>query len=229
MKSDGPIPRRRFLLTSAGAVAGIESLCAPGPSSAEETKVPRKSHAEIARIVAELDAKAAEFMNPPKADGQLVNLLVKASRARNVLELGTAYGYATIWLALGLEETGGQLRTLEIKPDRLDTAKRHVAAAGLSRRVDFNLGDAHQLLQTLAGPFDLVLLDADKGGYLDYFEKLYPKKLAPGALLVAHGAIQLREKMKDYLDAIGANPKFDTVTVSATMDDGFALSYRKRD
>ena len=144
------------------------------------------------------------------------------------MELGTGFGYTTIWLALGLEETGGRLTTIEILPDRAELAKKHVSQAGLSRRVTFKQGDAHAIVPTLAGPFDIAYLDADKAGQVDYFNKLFPKKLPPGSLLIAHNAILRADAMKDYLDLVRKHPAFDTLLVSATPDDAFALSYRMR-
>jgi len=73
-----------------------------------------------------------------------------------------------------------------------------------------------------------VFLDADKDGQVDYFNKLYPTKLTPGGILAVHNAIQQASSMKDYLDMIRKHADFDTVTLSATMDDGFCVSYRHR-
>jgi predicted O-methyltransferase YrrM len=89
-------------------------------------------------------------------------------------------------------------------------------------------GDAHQVVPTLAGPFDFVFLDADKDGQSDYFAKLYPNKLLPGGLIAVHNAIQSKEPMQDYLQMIRQHPDFDSVTLSLTMHDGFSVSYRKR-
>ena len=100
--------------------------------------------------------------------------------------------------------------------------------AGLTHRVTFKLGDAHEVVSTLDGPFDFVFLDADKEGQPDYFKKLYPKKLLPGGIIAVHNAIRMRDAMKDYLDMISQHPDFDSVILSLTMDDGFSVSYRKR-
>ena len=155
-------------------------------------------------------------------------MLVKATRAKNLLELGTSHGFSAIWMGLALEETGGQLTTIEIDRERYDLARRHVSEAGLSQRVTPIRGDAHAEVAKLQGPFDFVFLDADKEGQVDYFNKLYPKKLLPGGILAVHNAIRQAGSMRDYLEMIRRHPDFDTVTVSATMDDGFCLSYRHR-
>lgn len=230
MKTPNRLARRGFLRTTSGAVGAVAMANHwLDRGGAAESPPRRRGRAALDQLRADLDAKGREFMALPKPDQQFLNLLVQATRAENVLEVGTAYGFSTTWIALGLEETNGRLTTIEIKPDRVESAKQRIAAAGLSGRVTCLLGDAHQLVPTLTGPFDLVFLNADKSGLLDYFQKLYPAKLAAGGLLLAYGAILLREKMKDYLDTVGHHPDFDTVIVSATMDDGFAVSYRKRE
>jgi predicted O-methyltransferase YrrM len=98
----------------------------------------------------------------------------------------------------------------------------------LSQRITLIKGDAHAEVPRLEGPFDFVFLDADKEGQMDYFKKLYPRKLSPGAILAVHNAISQASSMRDYLDMIRKHPEFDTVVLSVTMDDGFCLSYRHR-
>jgi caffeoyl-CoA O-methyltransferase len=131
-------------------------------------------------------------------------------------------------MGLALEETGGRLTTIEIDAMRFDLARKHVSEAALSPRVTLIKGDAHAEVSTLGGPFDFVFLDADKEGQVDYFNALYPRKLAPGGILAVHNAIRQAGAMRDYLDLVRKHPGFDTVTVSATLDDGFCLSYRHR-
>jgi len=145
-----------------------------------------------------------------------------------VLEVGTSQGYSVLWISLGLEETGGKITTIDIALEKVKLAKANIARAGLSHRVTFLQGDAHQLLPTLEGPFDFVFLDADKEGQPDYFKKLHPKKLAAGGIIAVHNAIRMRESMKDYLDMIATHPDFDSVVLPLTMDAGFSGSYRKR-
>ena len=92
-------------------------------------------------------------------------------------------------------------------------------------RVSFRHGNAHALVPTLVGPFDFVFLDADKPGNFDYFQKLFPEKLTPGALLVARKAITM-PSVKDYLDALEKHSEFDDVIVSVPGGDDFSLAYR---
>jgi predicted O-methyltransferase YrrM len=225
------LDRRQFVQTTS-TIAGLAALGAGGSrawgaDAAAPATAPKGSEA-IEKLLAELESKRGDFLSVPRKDGQLLNLLVKALRARSVLELGTSQGYSTIWISLALEETGGKLTTVELLPDRSALAKEHLAAVGLAHRVTFKQGDAHEIVPTLDGPFDFVFCDADKEGQPDYFKKLHPKKLMPGGLIAVHNAIRSRGSMRDYFDLVTKAAEFDTVVVSATMDDGFALSYRRR-
>ena len=231
MNTFEPLKRRQFLTAATGAagfalanqlVRSSVAIATDSPSSNPD------SASASAKVLAELEAKGDDVLNVPRKDGEFLNLLIKVARAKNVLELGTSHGYSAIWIGFGLEETQGKLTTLEIRAERVKLATENVNRAGLSHRIALRGGDAHELLPKLEGPFDFAFLDADKSGCVDYFSKLFPKKLTPGGLIVVHNAIQKRDAMKDYLDLIGKHPEFDSVILSLTMNDGFAVSYRHR-
>jgi predicted O-methyltransferase YrrM len=230
MKAGEPLSRRGFLKTTGGALLAVASqFPSPLALGAEGSPGPvKRDPVQLKRLLDEMDAKGYQFWSVPRKDGEFLHLMVKATRARNVLELGTSHGYSAIWMGLGLEETDGRLTTLEIDAERYDLARRHVAEAGLSQRVTLIKGDAHREITKIEGPFDFVFMDADKEGQPDYFNKLYPKKLLPGGILAVHNAIRQAGSMQDYLKMIRKHPDFDTVTLSITMDDGFCVSYRHR-
>lgn len=222
--------RREFVQTTS-AIAALAALGAGANRAwgADAAVSPaQKRNEALEKLLAEMEAKGREFLSVPRKDGQLLNLLVKATQAQSVLELGTSHGYSTIWISLALEETGGKLTTVELLPERVTLAKERLAAAGLAHRVVFKQGDAHEIVPTLDGPFDFVFCDADKEGQADYFKKLHPKKLQPGGMIAVHNAIRSRGAMRDYFDLVTEAAEYDTVTISATMDDGLALSYRRR-
>ena len=83
-------------------------------------------------------------------------------RYTRALEIGTSTGHSGIWIAWALARTGGRLVTIEVDPGRHATALRNFEEAGVLRYVDARLADAHELVKTLAGPFDFVFSDADK-------------------------------------------------------------------
>ncbi len=209
----------------AGAATPLPAIVDAGES---DPSVVKHGPARLERLLDEMNARGYQFWSVPRKDGEFLQLLVKATRAMNVLELGTSHGFSAIWIGLGLEETGGRLTTIEIDKKRYDLARKHVSEAGLSNRVTCIRGDAHVEVGKLEGPFDFVFMDADKEGQIDYFKKLFPKKLIPGGILLVHNAILQANSMKDYLEMVQRHPDFDTVTLSLTMDDGFCLSYRHR-
>ena len=232
MKNKAQFSRRGFLKTTGGVLslfAAVSHVPLAIADTVEGGPPPgKRDPTQLKRLLDEMDAKGYQFWSVPRKDGEFLRLLLKATRARNVLELGTSHGFSAIWIGLGLEETGGRLTTIEIDKERYDLARKHVSEAGLSQRVTFIRGDAHVEVARIEGPFDFVFMDADKDGQMDYFKKLYPKKLVPGGILLVHNAIRQANSMKDYLEMIRKHPDFDTVTLSVTMDDGFCLSYRLR-
>lgn len=232
MEQTKRIKRREFLQSSPGVV-GLAALLGGVAQSnllraqTEGTSETKNSKA-VEAVRAELEAKRGQYSNVPRKDGQFLNLMIKVARAQNVLEVGTSNGYSATWISSGLEETGGKMTTIEILPERVREAKENLKRAGLIQRITFLEGDAHSMVRKVNGPFDFVFIDADKGKEEDYFNNLFPQKLQPGGLILVHNAIRFRDRMKSYLDFISNHPQFDTVILSLTMEDGFAVSYRRR-
>lgn len=222
--------RRAFIQNSAKAlgVLGAVGVSLESVSGAAEPgqQASKADPALVRRYLGEMASKGSRYWSVPQEDGEFLHFLVKAVKARNVLEVGTSHGYSALWMGLALEETGGRLISIEIDRERHELARRHVSEAGLSHKVTLVIGDAHKEIPKIDGLFDLVFLDADKEGQMDYFRKLYPKKLVPGGILAVHNAIHQAGTMKDYLDMIRKHADFDTITLSLTMEDGFCLSRR---
>jgi len=118
------------------------------------------------------------------ATGQLINLLARQSKAKTILEVGSSFGYSTMWLAEAARANGGKLITLEVIPEKQAYARSQIQKAGLEAFVDFRLGDARESLSKIAGNVDFVLLDLWKDLYIACFDLFYPL-LSPGALVVA--------------------------------------------
>lgn len=111
-------------------------------------------------------------MQVGRVEGRFLELMVKVTGARRVLEVGTFSGYSSLAMAAGLPE-GGKLITCDIDPVATEIAKRYWARAPWGHKIELRLGDAATTLEQLhtAGErFDLVFLDADKQGYIRYFD-----------------------------------------------------------
>ena len=169
--------------------------------------------------------RLGRMMNVPPQDGRLLQMLVRISDAKSVLEIGTSNGVSAIWMALGLKQTGGRLTTLEIDPVRAKLARENFAKAGVQDRIQLIEGDALNTLKTLTGTYDLVFIDAAKEQYKDYLDLIY-SRIAKGGIIVAHNAVSSAYSMRDYLDHVTNHPELDTVILS-TGSDGVALSYKK--
>ena len=125
-------------------------------------------------------------VSPPQ--GKLLHLIARMVGARRILEVGTLGGYSTIWLARALQP-GGELVTLEINPRYAEVASANLARAGLADGVNVRVGPALETLPTLAGPFDLVFIDADKPSNADYFA--WAVKLSrPGTAIVVDNVVR---------------------------------------
>ena len=115
-------------------------------------------------------------------EGRFLEMLVWASRPQLVLELGTYSGYSALSMAAALPD-GGRIVTCEISERHAEFAQRHVDASPYADRIEIRVGPALDTIASLDGPFDLVFIDADKGGYAGYYEAVLPK-LAPRGLIV---------------------------------------------
>ena len=224
---------RREFCAAAGATIGFFAMGALAPPVLAQTgdanRKPFKADpSRVRKILDEMESKIDRYWSTPRKDAEFLHLMVKATRAVHVLEVGTSQGYSAIWMGLALEETRGRLTTIEIDTGRHSVARKNVQDAGLAGRITLIRGDAHREITALKGPFDFVFLDADKEGQMDYFKKLYPKKLAAGGMIAVHNAISEAGDMKDYTETISRLPDFDTVIISTTMGDGISLSYRHR-
>jgi len=167
------------------------------------------------------------MLSVPPEDGRVLRLLAEATGARHVVEIGTSNGYASIWFCLALRTTGGRLTTFEIDARRASLARENFKRAGVDNLVTLVEGDAHEKVTTLKEPIDIVFIDADKDGYLDYLNKLLPL-VRPGGLILAHNTTDVGSQMQDYLEAITTNPELETIFLhKATTGIGVTLKKRQ--
>lgn len=169
----------------------------------------------------ELDRKVETFLNNhryswhdlniPESDGELLFNLIVDNGYTKALEIGTSTGHSGIWIAWALSKTGGKLITIEIEEDRYLEALGHFEEAGLSEYIDARLGDAHEIVPQLEGPFDFIFSDADKTWYENYFIDLAPK-MEVGGCFTAHNVTRTRRQVgiSKFVDAIEERDNFET-------------------
>jgi predicted O-methyltransferase YrrM len=192
-----------------------------------------------------VDAAAAGMpaIQVSRNQGKLLYLIAKMCGAKCILEIGTLGGYSTTWLARALP-AGGSVLTLERDPAYAEVARRNLERAGVAGHVEIRVGVASDSLRELAAqgaaPFDLIFIDADKVGYVEYLE--FALKLShPGTVILADNVIRGGNVMdadppdasdrgaRAYNEAIAVHPRLESVVLPIIRHriDGLAISIVK--
>jgi predicted O-methyltransferase YrrM len=212
-------------VVAALALAASTLTAQPKPS-ASPGSAGQSVEPAIAKLLAAIRAADKGQLAVSEEDGQFLRLLVGATNAKSVLEIGGASGYSAIWIGMGLRQTGGRLVTIEYDPVRAKELAANIEKAGLSDIVRVVAGDAFKEIPKVTGTFDLVFLDAWKPDYKKFFEMVFPR-VNPGGLFLAHNVINKRNDMLDFLTAIEQHPMALNTTV-APGHEGISITYRKR-
>ena len=213
------------------------SALTPPAVAAYLTGLTRVPHPVLDRIRDEGRSSDVPIVDP--LVGALLHALTRATAATRVLEIGTAIGYSTVWMATALP-AAGLLVTLERDHARATTARAYLREAGVDDRVNVMIGEADRYLHKLAGPFDLVFQDGDKTQYTPMLDRLVAL-LRPGGLLVTDNVLWSgevvpgfvrppRKKADDtaaiaaYNDRLAADPRLTTTWLPA--GDGVAIAIK---
>ncbi len=188
----------------------------------------------FAQSQADIDAKVEKFLknhknewhdlNVPFVDGQTLHDIIVKHDYKSALEIGTSTGHSTIWIAWAMSKTGGKVTTVELNEKRQKEAIKNLTEAGLIQFVDSRLGNAHEIVKQLPGPFDFVFSDADKDWYKQYFLDVTPK-LKQGGCFTAHNVID-GNTPTDYNEFVQKNTAFET-TIDRKSRAGIMISYKK--
>lgn len=208
-------------------VFGSQNSWAQGERATNQAPLPKDdAEKKILSVLDNLDESQRQGnMNVPIEDGRLLRLLIETTGAKHVVEIGTSNGYSGIWICLALKKTGGKLVTHELDEGRASLARQNFKRAGVEDMVTLVMGDAHETVKNLKDPIDLLFLDADKPGYIDYLNKLLPL-VRPGGLVLGHN---MRRPAPDprFIKAITTNPDLETLFLH--MDNaGMSVSLKKR-
>jgi len=173
--------------------------------------------AEVFAAGREYDAaqgdRLARLRNVEPETAELLGVLVRATRARRVLEVGTSNGHSTLWLADAAEAVGGQVETLDIDPRRTEQALANLSRAGLSEVVNCRtIGAAQALAEYPDAAWDYVFLDAERPEYPSYWPNLR-RSLAPGAVLAIDNAVSHESELQSFNRLLGDDPHLTTALV----------------
>jgi caffeoyl-CoA O-methyltransferase len=215
---------RRFFL--GGTLAATLPACAQrgrqqsgGISQLSQPNDPTEE--KIQAVIREMATQGGTYLSVPVDDGQWLRILTESVNAKRVVEVGTSTGFSGLFFSLALVKTGGQLITHDIDKGRYDRARANFEKAGVANRITQVLGDARETLKRLKDPVDVVFLDADKEGYIPYFETLLPL-VREGGLILAHNTNMVR----GYLDRVGSMPSLETVIYRS--GGGLSVTLKKR-
>lgn len=168
--------------------------------------------------------RAKKMLNITPETGEFLELIVKATRARRILEVGTSNGYSTIWLAQAARATGGRITTLEIASHKVAMATENFRRAGLTDVIDLRHTNASKFLQTERQPFDLIFLDSERYQYVGWWRRL-SALISPGGLLIADNATSHPLEMADFMALARKSNGF--ITSLVPIGNGEFLAYRE--
>lgn len=190
----------------------------------------------LASIEAEtLALHAHPHMISGHVQGKFLEMISQMIKPARVLEIGSFTGFSAICLAKGLQ-TGGELHTIELREDDANTCRKNFLKAGLNETIKLHVGDAKTIIPTLNATWDLVFIDADKTGYIEYYELTLPQLKSGGFILadnvLFHGEV-LKEEVKGknalaiqaFNEHVAKDNRVEQLII--TMRDGMLLARKK--
>jgi len=200
-----------------------------------------KEPPHLAAATKKIRATTLPPMEVSPAQGKLLYLIAKIANARRILEIGTFYGYSTMWLAYAVPDNGLVL-SIELTEKFVTMAQENINDAKLSHKVKLMQGDAAKILNELifdnVEPFDMIFIDAHKPSYPEHL-RLCMRLAKPGTIIVGDNVILDGElsntnnanpkasSLRQFIEDVGANPALESTalqTVGAKGYDGFTFS-----
>jgi caffeoyl-CoA O-methyltransferase len=213
----------------------VSDLVAPAAESyAEQHTSPLSGPLERAAAWTQGNTPSPQMMSG-LAEARLLELLIVAGQARNVLEIGTFTGVGALIMAAAVP-ADGSVTTLEVDADTAAVAQRHFDASPHGQRVRLIVGDALETIAGLEGPFDLVYMDARKADYPAYYDAVLPK-LAERGVIVADNLFRAGATldaaagdedtlgMREFADRVQRDARVHNVLL--TIGDGVMVAWRR--
>lgn len=150
--------------------------------------------------------------------GKIITGIIQKYKPRNILEIGTLYGYSAILMADTLKGADGKVVTIEIDKSIADIARKNIADANLLDKIDVIFGNSLDEIPRLNSKFDLLFLDAAKNEYLKYLELAQKNDLKRGTIVVADNVEISKNEMQDYLEYVRNSTIYKSKTIETTVE-----------
>lgn len=154
------------------------------------------------------------YRNIEPDSAQFLAMQIRIQKSKKVLEIGTSTGYSTLWLADALQVTQGQLTTLEIDATRSQQAQQFAQEFGLDSLIQFWVGDAKDYLAECTEKYDLILLDAERDAYVDYWSDLKRLLSKQGGVLIVDNVISHADEVKTFTQLVKEEGNYLLSTLS---------------
>jgi predicted O-methyltransferase YrrM len=187
--------------------------------------------AELEQFGKDNDGSTAErsrkMLNITRDTGEFLAVLVRATLARRVLEIGTSNGYSTLWLAEAARAISGSVTTVEMSQYKIELASKNFARSGVSAYITQVHDDAGRLLErTDKGAFDMIFLDSERPEYPGWWPNLR-RALRPGGLLVVDNATSHPVEIAPFIALVKADAEFTTSLVPVGNGEFLAVKAAK--
>lgn len=182
-------------------------------------------------LLEELEKTQQDFWNVSRASANFLNMLIKISGSKNVVEVGTSNGYSGIWIAKALKKelggTGGHLTTIEYYEKRIVLAKENFKKCEVDDIITIKQGSATEVLEELCTQDDFIIdfafIDANKGEYVKYFDIINPK-LKKGGIIAADNITSHPEKVATFVDKIKSDSNYQVEILD--LPAGMLIGYK---
>lgn len=183
---------------------------------------------EQQKLLEELEKTQENFWNISRASANFLNMLIKISGAKNVVEVGTSNGYSGIWLAKALKENGGHLTTIEYYEKRIVLAQENFKTCEVDDIITIKQGSATEVLEELCADKDFIIdfafIDANKSEYVKYFD-IINSKLKKGGIIAADNITSHPEKVATFVEKIKSDPDYQVEILD--LPAGMLIGYKK--
>ncbi|MBP7211364.1 class I SAM-dependent methyltransferase [bacterium] len=178
-------------------------------------------------VLLELEKTQNDFWNVARSTGNFLNMLIKATGKKNVVEIGTSNGYSGIWIANALKSTGGHLTTIEYYEKRIELAKENFKKCGLDDIITIKQGSALEVLQELVKEpdfkCDMLFIDANKREYIEDL-KIIDSTLKIGSIITADNITSHADKVVPFVEALQKDDRYQMEILD--LPAGLLVAYK---